>query len=345
MTERGDHRPRRPWAPNLPLRGLGAVTLLLIGLGGVGSPTLENAAAPVTNAATTTEPHIMIIVEENRSYGTIIGSQYAPYLNSLATTYVSATNWYAVQHTSQNDYVELLSGSNQGIPVGKPYSTTTLVDELHAKGIAWKAYVENLPYNCFKGTSPSVGLYDPFHNPFHYFTNYATTSGAWCSSANLSTEGIVPYPGTSGLVSALDASNAPDFVYLEPNNCHDMHGDNNTGSPCAGSLQRTLIKAGDTWLSKNIGTVITSPWFQANGIIIITWDESSGTDTSGCCGGIATGGHIATIVITSKNKGFGPFASIGDHYGTLAAIERAFSVTLLLNSANSINGNLSGAFG
>jgi hypothetical protein len=97
-------------------------------------------------------------------------------------------------------------------------------------------------------------------------------------------------------------------------------------------------------LSKNLPPVINSAWFKANGVIIITWDESNSTDSSGCCGGVATGGHIPTIVITTKNTGLGPFSSTGDHYGTLAAIEKAFGVALLLNSANSVNGDLTGAF-
>jgi hypothetical protein len=345
MTDTGNQKRRRVWSPRRAVGIIGLATLIALGLIGGGRLNVEGTAAPLSKA-TSTVPHIMLIVEENRSYNDIFGTYaaYAPYLNSLATTYVSATNWYAVQHKSENDYVELLSGSNQGIPVGKPYVASTLVDELHAKAIPWKAYVENLPSNCLKGTVAN-GLYDVFHNPFHYFTRYGTTTGKWCSTANLSTEGVVPYPGSSGLISALDATNAPDFVYLEPNDCDEMHGDTNTGSTCASDTQRQLITAGDSWLSANIGPVIQSSWFMHNGIIIITWDEGASTDNTGCCGGVATGGHVSTIVITSVNKGLGQYTSVGDHYGTLAAIEKAFGVPLLLNSASAVNGDLTGAFG
>ena len=288
----------------------------------------------------------MLIVEENRSYGDIIGSSSAPYINTVASEYGSATNWYSVEHTSEYDYVDLISGSNQGLPVGKPYSATTLVDELHAQSIPWKAYMESLPSNCYKGSPPANGLYDQYHNGFHYFAEYGTTTGDWCSTANLSTEGVVPYTGSAPLVSALDATKAPDFVELIPNDCDEMHGDTNTGSPCATSTQPELISAGDTWLSDNLPAVIGSSWFAQNGIIIITWDEAASGDSSGCCGlALPAGGHIPTIVVSSNNKGMGPFTGIGDHYGTLAAIEDAYGVPLLLNAANSANGNLSGAFG
>lgn len=343
MTETGHHRLRHTWSLHRALSVIGLSALIVLGLVGGGRLNVVGAAARLSKA-TTTVPHIMLIVEENRSYSDIIGSPYAPYINSLATTYVSATNWYAVQHTSEDDYVDLLSGSNQGIPVAKPYAASTLVDELHTAGIPWKSYMENLPSDCMKGTVAN-GLYDVFHNAFHYFTRYGTSTGHWCNTANLSTEGVVPYPGSSAFITALDAGNAPDFVTLTPNDCNEMHGDSKTGSTCLGVTQRQLISAGDSWLSANVGPVIQSSWFKQNGIIIITWDEGASPDKTGCCGGVAIGGHVPTIVITSTNQGRGQFTGAGDTYGILRAIEEAYGVTLLLNSANTVNGDLTGAFG
>jgi len=297
------------------------------------------------NASSSATPHVMVIVEENKEYGSIIGSSKAPYINSLATTYASATSWYAVQHNSPNAYLELLSGSNQGFPTSPtPYKAQTLVDELHSSAsvIPWQAYMESMPSPpCFKGTPPSDGLYIPGHNPFHYFAKYTTNVGGWCST--LSTEGVVTYPGESGLLTTLTGTNAPDFVQINPNNCDNMHGDTKTTSPCKGDTTGQLISAGDTWLSSNIDPVIKSSWFtNFNSIVIITWDE--GTTNLGCCGLTAPGGHIPTIVVTSNNKGLGHFTSNGDHYGTLRGIEETYGVPLLLNAANSVNGDLSGAF-
>jgi acid phosphatase len=289
----------------------------------------------------------MLIVEENQEYSNIIGSSKASYINSLATTYASATSWFGVQHNSPNAYLDLLSGSNQGFPNSPtPYTATTLVDELHsgATVIPWQAYMESMPSTpCFKGTPPPDGLYIPGHNPYHSFKNYTTNTGGWCS--NLSTEGVVAYPGASGLLTALTATNAPDFVQISPNNCDNMHGDTNSGSTCKGDTTGMLITAGDNWLLTNIDPVIKSTWFtNFNSIVIITWDE--GTTNNGCCG-IAAAGHIATVAVTSKNKGAFPsgFGGTGDHYGTLRSIEEAYGVPLLFNSQNLTNGDLSGAFG
>ena len=347
----GSHTIRRPLgAPPRVARGAGAAvvrtalvsTVFLLGalaLGGM-PPGRAAAASPITHTALTsspTTPHVMVIVEENQEIGSI-NSATAPYLTSLANTYASAANWFAVEHNSPLDYMDLLSGNNQGCCANSPYSATTLVDELHANGITWKAYMENMASSCTKQTDSS-GLYATIHNPFRYFTNYTTSAAGWCSIANQTTEGVLPYPGASGLVSALNGANAPDFVWITPNECNDMHGQVST---CKNSSNNQLITAGDTWLSTNLANVITSNWFKQNGTVIITWDE--GTTGKTCCKQPG-GGHIATVVISSNNKGLGSFTGTGDHFGTLAAIEKAYGVTLLGQSATAINGDLSGAFG
>ena len=292
------------------------------------------AAAPIS-----VQPHIMMIVEEYEAESSIIGNTTnAPYLNSLANTYAQASKWYAVQHNSPHDYLDLLVGSDLGLPNGHPYGNTTLVDELHSASIPWKAYEESMPSNCFNGTT-SDGLYDSIHNPFHYFKNdFSSSANWWCSSANLSTEGVMPYTsGSSNLVNTLDGINPPDYVYLVPNDCNNMHG----STACS---SENLIKVGDSWLNLNLTPVLNSNWFKQDGIVIITWDE--GVGSAGCCSLTSPGGQIATIVVAAGNQGQGIYSKAGDHYGTLRAVEEAYGVTPLLGgSANTVNGDLTTAFG
>jgi acid phosphatase len=275
-------------------------------------------------------PHIMIIVDENKAYskvqGTpfIIGNSSAPYINSLASKYASATHWYANQHGSPDDYLDLISGSNQGLGVGTkpPYTATSLVDELNSAHISWKAYMQAMPSNCYNGGT--TGLYESDHNPFVYFKDYKSL----CSGSN----GVVPY-SLSSVSSALNSSTPPDFVWVTPNICDDMHTN-------GGSCGTNAVADGDTWLSKNLPTVLSSKWYTSGGIIIITWDESDTTDTSG--GSYGNGGHVATLVIAANAHG--AFTASGDHYATLRGIEQAYGVALLGNSAHSSYGDLGPAF-
>ena len=100
------------------------------------------------------------------------------------------------------------------------------------------------------------------------------------------------------------------FAWVIPNLDDDMHDG--------------TITAGDTWLKNRLPSVLSSPWFVNNGIVILTFDESTSSDTSGFNGSV--GGHIATIVISSK--GAGRFDAGLNHYGVLRAIEERLGIGL-----------------
>ncbi len=66
------------------------------------------------NESDTAVPHYRHIVEimmENTSYGTIIGNSLAPNINALANRYGLATNYFGVTHPSEPNYVANIGGS------------------------------------------------------------------------------------------------------------------------------------------------------------------------------------------------------------------------------------------
>src|SRR5205085_3092823 len=67
--------------------------------------------------------HVVIVVEENHSYGEIIGNTaQAPYLNSLSQGGATFTNSSAIAHPSGPNYLALFSGSTQGVIDDGDYS-------------------------------------------------------------------------------------------------------------------------------------------------------------------------------------------------------------------------------
>src|SRR5207244_4949284 len=72
--------------------------------------------APVTThaAGIPAYDHVFVIVMENHSYGQIIGSPSAPYINSLLSSGSLATNYYGVSHPSLPNYLALACGSTYG---------------------------------------------------------------------------------------------------------------------------------------------------------------------------------------------------------------------------------------
>jgi phosphatidylinositol-3-phosphatase len=280
------------------------------------------------NPPPATPPHIMEIMMENASFGTSDGSPYvignpkAPYINNTligADKYTSLTNWDSIQHNSPLDYMDAISGCDHN-GFTRPYPDPTLVNELDGVGTTWKAYMDGLAagQNCYLGHGAGTNGYVQNHNPFIYFKQIISNTSE--CDAN-----VVPY-FLSGMSSDLNSSSAPDFVWITPSVCDDMH------SRCA--PLNNLVLQGDTWLANNLPTVLASKWYtQGNGIVIITWDEGAKTDVA--CPpwvptGTSCGGHIATLVITQNSCG--SFSGSGDEFGILHGIETAYGVDYLNNS-------------
>ncbi len=288
-------------------------------------------ATPMRHTPTTTghtEPHVMLIVEENRGYGATLGSCSSdPYLCSLAARYASYTSWYAVAHPSAPNYLAIESGSTQGIgsdctPDGGgcgPFDTRDLGTQLSDAGIPWVAYMEGMPAPCDRVASS--GGYAEKHDPFIYFSG---ERGTGCTAH------VLPYPGAARMIATLDGAAPPDFVWITPNLEDDMHD---------GSVSR-----GDAWLRTNLAGVLASAWFADHGTVIITMDENDAASSPSCCGA-TTGGRIPMVVVSATARGRGAVASAGDHYGTLRSIEQAFAVPFLENASRTDVGDLTPSFG
>jgi hypothetical protein len=260
--------------------------------------------------------HVMLIVFENHGYTSIIGNPTAPYLNGLAKRFGLATASYATTHPSLPNYLELVSGSTQGITTD---CTTTcsangpqVVDQLGRRGIGWRAYMEGVHGACYTGAGDYP--YDRHHDPFVYaphIVDKRTTCGR-----------VVPF---ATLAPALAKGTAPPFIWVTPDVLHDMH----TGS----------VRQGDSWLGAQLPAVLRSRWYRDGGVVIITFDESGGTTTAGCCTG-AAGGHIATIVVSSRTRPGARMARPVDDAGVLRTVEALYHLPYLGAARNPRSGTL-----
>jgi len=279
------------------------------------------ACVPVTTTPTTTTTtmvHIMVVMMENKNYSEVIGNPAQPYVNSLAADYGSATNSYALAHPSLPNYLDIVSGSNQGVtddndPSSHSFAgTQTLADQLSTAGIPEKAYAENLPGD----PSRDSGLYAVRHVPWEYFPG--TT---------------IALADASSLTADLNGANPPDFVWYTPNLTNDEH----TGVPVDTVTQQ--LADGESFLSSFVPSVQATAWYKAGGIIIIQWDEAEDSDTLGLNGG--AGGHIATIVVNDALKAHPQKDSTPvDTVGVLRSIEDAYGLAHLGNAADAANGNI-----
>jgi hypothetical protein len=270
--------------------------------------------------------HIFIIVMENKNRNLIADSVNAPYINSLAAQYGSATSYYGIRHPSLPNYLALTGGSTFGVAsdCNDCYQNAdNLAQQLQVAGKSWRAYMESMPTACFGGDGPILSgdqkpLYAQKHNPFYYYDNVRNNS-TLCNK-------LVPF---TDLSTDLQAGTLPQFVWITPNQVSDMHG---VGR--AGETLESLIRGGDDWLHEWVPRILASSAWQNNGLLIITFDEGSDSKDPdlGCCASAPNehgGGQVETLVISPRvQPGFASTVAY-NHYSLLRTIEEALNLPLL----------------
>ncbi|HKW35383.1 MAG TPA: alkaline phosphatase family protein, partial [Candidatus Acidoferrum sp.] len=116
--------------------------------------------------------HIVIVLEENTNYASVVGTTAMPYLNTLISRYGLATQYYATTHPSIGNYMDLTTGQiltndDSQTPTTFPVSQDNVVRELVAAGKTWKAYGEDLPSVGYTGGDN--GNFAIRHYPLAYY--------------------------------------------------------------------------------------------------------------------------------------------------------------------------------
>ena len=284
--------------------------------------------------------HVFVIMMENTGFDSLIGNSNAPWINMAAQTNGLATNYFGVTHPSQPNYIAATSGSTNGVTNDNDttINVPNIVDQLEAHGKTWKAYMQSLSL-CATKLDHACGnqLYERKHNPF---VSYLDVQSNAARMAN-----IVDF---SQFSSDLANINVPDYVWISPDQCHDMHGRAATPSdPCDFSQVQSLIATGDAFLNSTVSAIMNSQAWTGNSVIFITWDESDFTgsgpfgfgDTSGCCDSVqgAGGGHVVTLTISHSDHSPRTSNVAYNHYSLLATIQGGWKLGCLAFTCDTAN--------
>ena len=225
--------------------------LALAGLDILSAPAASLAhsgyGAPVANGVPRPD-HVVIVIEENHSYNEIIGSAAAPYINSLAAQGALFTHSSATTHPSQPNYLDLFSGSNQGVTDDScphSFATANLGRYLLNASLTFAGYSEDLP--SVGSTVCTSGAYARKHAPWVNFTNLPTTTNLPFSY----------FPS--------DYTTLPIVSFVIPNLNNDMHD---------GTIQQ-----GDGWLQQHLNGYVQ--WAMThNSLLIMTFDEDDSSQSN-----------------------------------------------------------------
>jgi hypothetical protein len=319
---------------------------------------------------------IFVIMLENHSQSSVIGDVNAPFITSLATTYAMADHYYGVTHPSMPNYLATIAGDNFGIQDDNDQNVvnldrTNLVDQLEAHHVSWGAYMETLPANKLDRFGPvlpsgaTASLYAKKHNPFVLFDDVKN------NPARMSK--IKDY---SQLASDLNSKSAPQFVWITPNQCDDMHGGvydtvpGHAETPCPyGSTKddandAALKQKADAFVHTAVNTIMSSKAWTRHSAIIIVTDENDYTgneETGGwesadaCCdspyvsagdtrvsadwpGGTYGGGLIPAIVVSASGPRHFVDHTPYNHYSLLTTIEDNWHLGHIGHAGDTANG-------
>jgi phosphatidylinositol-3-phosphatase len=251
------------------------------------SPAARSPSRPSPSPSPSPTPspsHVFVIILENTPYQVAMAQ---PYISSLAKQYAFATDYHQLGHPSLPNYLGMTSGSTWGIRDDGYHRlpATGLGDALTNAGVSWKAYMEGFSGDCFHSPYP----YALKHNPFPYY-------GGQCPA------NVVPM---TSLAPDLNGT-TPQLSWITPGLCNDGHD-------CG-------VRTADRWLSGVVPQIISSSAWQQNGVLLITWDESTNADS-----------RVALLVVTPKLRG--PISTTMDHFSLLATVSDQLGVARLGQSA------------
>jgi phospholipase C len=314
--------------------------------------------------------HVFVIMMENTSYADLLSpsNPNTTFIQQLAANNGLADNYFGVTHVSLPNYIATTSGQTWGsnsddVAQAPLFDHQNLVDQLEAAGVSWKAYMEDLPFPGDTVTATPDGLYVRKHNPFLMYPDVYTNPDR--------SDNVVPL---TQLSTDLAAGKVPQFVWITPNICNDMHG-GAAACPFPSSptdpLQAALYQDGDTFLRTWVGAITHSKAWTGHSAIFITWDEGGFEDqapfgptdirpgpdspilpatpadpTSGnggdLFGGTVYGGGHVPMIVVARGVGHRVDSAFAGHYSLLQTIEQNFGLPLLGDAGDTVQvGNLS----
>jgi len=245
---------------------------------------------------------VFIIMFENQLADNVMQN---PYMKSLATDGIYLYNYHGITHPSQPNYVASIAGSTLGVDDDslRDLEGDNIVDLLEAKGVSWKAYIEDLPED--DKTTHKKHKYYRKHNPFISFDNNRN------NPARL--ENIVE---AKQLAIDLQNNSLPEYCWYTPNIENDGHSipfDFELFNP----LRRVNFLA--RWLEGFLTTLLANPNFTRGTLVVVTFDESLPHDDN----------HVYTVLLGEMVNPKLVETERYNHYSLLRTIEENFDLGTL----------------
>jgi phosphatidylinositol-3-phosphatase len=308
----------------------------------IGSTIFGSSARGVRFGPPSSAPfdHIVTILMENQGLCAVYtgcgGS--ATYQSQLADQNTLVMTWGTIDHNSEPNYIALLGAvddtntKNDGVCCYFEPGLN-IIDRIEGAGLGWQAWAEDA------GSSGTCSFSPPRngdHFPFIDFSDMQTNSR--CSQFTTTASNTSPISGSCSspnsnadpeFLASLTA-NAPNFIWLTPNDCDNGHD--------------SSVSFGDQYLSLVVPKILASPLFtytSSKATLLILYDEGytacNNTGGTGECVYASFSGPAA-----KKGQQISP--ANASHYSYLSMIEAAWGLSSI-NQNDAGAPNMMSAFG
>ena len=230
---------------------------------------------------------VLTIIFENTDYSKTIQQ---PYFTELGKQGAFFADFHGEGHPSQGNYIALTAGDLLGVTSDKNYNLNSshIGDLIENSGRHWKLYAEGYPGNCYLSDK---GDYARKHNPFISFVDVQKKPELCAQIIN-----------ASQFDSDFSSNTLPEYMMYIPDLKNDGHD--------------TGVAYADKWLDKSFRKYFSNPDFMKDTIVILTFDEDSGSKIN----------KIYTVIFGSGVKSGFSVPERHDHYSLLRMIEDEWSL-------------------
>lgn len=236
-------------------------------------------------------------------------------LKWLAERGITLTNYWALTHPSEPNYIASVGGDTFGLTsdssVTLPKNVSTIVDLLEEAHITWGEYEQGLPYTGYQGTTYSnnkEGNYVRKHNPLVSYDS-VTNNITRLSRIKNFTE----------FEKDLTNKSLPQWMFITPNMINDGHNSN--------------INTAGSWCRSFLEPLLKNKYFISNTMVLITFDENESYNKQNKVWALILGGSINDAYHNTTDNTY------YTHYSELSTIENNWNLHNLGRNDTNDNGN------
>jgi len=222
-----------------------------------------------------------------------------PILRALAAKGTLFTNYRALGHPGQTNYIGSITGSTFNINDENIHAlnVTNVVDQLESVGLTWKVYAENYPGECYNGE---------FNQRTYVNSEYFRSTNPFMSMNNIRRN---PFR-CDNIVNAKDLRDdllkdqLPNYSWYIPNGI--------------ASGKMTNLTTAARWLAGFLQNKINNPSFIQDTLLVVTFDQSNPRFPEA---DPAENNHVWTVAIGSNAPAGVEDADPHTHYSLLSTVQ------------------------